>query len=162
VKLLSPPKQSFSVAYLEDERFAALAKSARSSFISLPAALYTPKSIEWDGLKFPARTVVVPYPPEPGTTREVRISFGGKLVHEIAHAHGANEWEARVTQRDYLVKNGLRGPSDKQIFAELVATLAKKDEINSAELVAFGNTGSMLRSLVRTYWVICTEGLYRE
>jgi hypothetical protein len=49
-------------------------------------------------------------------TREERLDTASKLVHEMQHAHGANEYEARVAEADFRKKNGLVYPSREEIL----------------------------------------------
>jgi hypothetical protein len=163
MRVSSPAGKNVSVFYLDKAEFdALLAHRSRlpfSSSIATTRGLCTTDWVKWEHLEFPPRSVVVPKL-SPDATKLERIQYGSILAHEIAHARGAGEWEARIVQRDYYRRNGLRGPSDKQIFLD-VALRYGEAEVNIAEERAFGNRGSMLRSIWRALSVLWTEGVYR-
>ena len=57
--------------------------------------------------------------PNPNAPEHERLEWNGHALHEAAHANGASEIQSRITERDYLISEGLKGPSNYQILKEI-------------------------------------------
>ncbi len=104
-----------------------------NSLLTERKGVYTSLRKEWTGkianqtVRTSAEVAAVIVPRPNMSSPLSRITFGAHLRHEVAHAKGADEFEARTAEREYMRRQGMHGPSDKQIFLELFSvTVAQK------------------------------------
>jgi len=118
------------------------------------------KEIELDGILLPAKTICVPAWDYGAITRAERLQSVSGIVHEIAHTRDEDEIAARLAERAYLRKNGLSGPTDKQIFLAVHFGRYSPKDKKAAEQLAFRWTFGSSLAQWRAWWVEVTQGFY--
>jgi hypothetical protein len=121
------PKSNRTIAYLPEQSFdqwftARLPPDFREYYLlrleltgsGISGAVCT-KPTQVAGRDLPVNSVVIRKYLH-ADTFEKRAYYGMVIVHEVAHANGANEYQARIDERAYLRRRGLRGPTDLQLL----------------------------------------------
>jgi hypothetical protein len=134
LRYVPPTNKRCGLLYLEQERFDKHCNQVKSD-LHRTLGYFTNVPFSTEGQAFPANTIVLPELSKFANKLE-RLKYGRTCAHEFAHSRGLlKEWDARCVDREYLRRNGLSGPTDREMVRELNEPTYKKNGAFGAAVV---------------------------